>query len=80
MLLTRPPSKKFSPCNSTGGSSPGTAEEARTASTIEPSVNQCSAARSMLEETHWKGTGSSSIVLTGNARSSIARRGSLGCA
>lgn len=80
MLLTSPPSKKFSPSSSTGGKSPGTAEEARTASAMEPSVNQCSAERSMLAATHWKGTASSSMRRTGRARSSACRRGSFGCA
>jgi len=52
MLLTIPPSMKCSPPISTGGSSPGTAAEASTASTTGPSVNQCSLAHSMLAATH----------------------------
>ena len=52
MLLTMPPSMKCSPPISTGGRRPGTAAEARTASTSGPSANQCSAARSMLAATH----------------------------
>ncbi len=78
MLWTRPPSKKCSSPTRTGGSSPGTAAEASTASAIGPSLNQWAAARSMLAATHWKGRASSSIRLTGRASSSW-RRGSLGC-
>ena len=60
--FTIPPSMK---CSFTdpgmGGRMPGTAEEASTASTIGPAVNQRSAALSMLAATHWKRTGRSSI-------------------
>src|ERR1022692_1579353 len=40
MESTRPPSKKCSPSTSTGGSSPGTAQDASTAGTIGPLLNQ----------------------------------------
>jgi len=62
-----------------GGSSPGTAHEASSASTSAPSVNQCSVARSMLAATHWNGTGSSARVRTGRCLVSRSRSGSREC-
>ena len=66
-----PPSRKCSSPTFAGGSRPGTAALATTASTTGPESNQCSAARSMLAAHTWNRTGSSSKVRSPN---SSARR------
>ena len=57
----------------TGGSRPGTAHDAMTASVRLPALNQCAPARSMLAATHWNGMVRSSKVagrwLASNLRS-----------
>lgn len=63
----------------TGGSSPGTAAEARTASAIGPSLNQVAAARSTLAATHWNGTARSSMHRTGRCCSMSCRSGAAEC-
>ena len=74
-----PPSRKCSPPTFAGGSSPGTAALAITASTTRPSVNQCSVARSMLAAQHWNSTARSANVVSPNSETSRWRRGSESC-
>src|SRR5215472_14757626 len=76
---TRPPSKKCSPLTATGGSSPGTAQEASTAGTTGPLENQCALARSMLAATQWNGSCRSAKSPPGSDSSSIRRSGSIEC-
>ena len=75
MEFTRPPSRKCSPSTSAGGRRPGTAALARLAGTIGPSVNQCSAARSMLAAHTSSRTGRSSKRAPPSSSSNRARSG-----
>ena len=63
-----------------GGSSPGTAADAMTASTIEPRSNQCSAESSIPAAQHMKRTGRSSIRRSPTTAVSARRSGVDGCA
>jgi hypothetical protein len=67
------------PSTSTGGSSPGTAQEAMTAGTKGPPLNQRALAVSMLAATHWNGSFRSAKSLPGSAWPSMRRSGSNEC-
>jgi hypothetical protein len=71
-----PPSMKCSPSISYAGKRPGTADDASTAGTIGPEVNQCSAARSIEAAQHMNGTRRSSMSVTVRCRSTSACRAS----
>ena len=61
------------------GSSPGTAQEASTAGTIGPAVNQRALACSMLAATQWNGSSRSAKILPGQDAGGMRSKGSRKC-
>ena len=74
MECTRPPSRKCSPSISAGGSRPGTAAQATTASTSGPGRTSAPRSARCWPRTHWNGTARSAKVRSPSSVASAAQR------